>query len=103
MPNLNDYQNRSVRLTKERLLHILSHLEMKGFELQIENVLQNPQIVRLSKTDNRVHLYYRYYEKTMVGAKWLCVVVKHTFNDAFVITAYLTDRVKKGVELWHNP
>ncbi|MFP4134884.1 MAG: hypothetical protein ACLFTJ_12115 [Halothece sp.] len=102
MSNLKDYQNRSIRLTEERLLHILSHPEMKGFELQIESVLQNPQVVRLSKTDNSVQLYYRYYEKTIVGAKWLCVVVKHTPNDSFVITAYLTNRVKKGVELWHN-
>ena len=103
MPSLNDYQNCAIRLTKERLTHILSHSEMRGFEDQIEIVLQNPQIVRLSKTDNSVQLYYRYYKKTIVGAKWLCVVVKHTSNDSFVITAYLTDRVKKGVELWHNP
>ena len=102
MSNLKDYQNRSIRLTEERLLHILTHPEMKGFELQIKIVLQNPQIVRLSKTDNLVHLYYRYYKTTRVGAKWLCVVVKHTLNDSFVITAYLTDRLKKGVELWHN-
>lgn len=94
MPNLNDYQNRAIRLTEERLTHILSHPEMRGFEAQIEIVLQNPQIVRLSTTDNSVQLYYRYYEKTIVGAKWLCVVVKHTSNDSFVITAYLTKRIE---------
>jgi hypothetical protein len=30
----------------------------------------------------------------------LCVVVKILIDDAFVVTAYLTDRVKKGTLLW---
>jgi hypothetical protein len=36
----------------------------------------------------------------MVGGKYLCVVVKVREVDAFVVTAYLTDRVKKGNLLW---
>ena len=36
----------------------------------------------------------------MVGGKHLCVVVKVRQEDAFVVTAYLTDRVKKGILLW---
>jgi len=32
--------------------------------------------------------------------KFLCVVVKVAGDDAFVLTAYLTDKVKKGVQLW---
>jgi len=36
----------------------------------------------------------------MVGGKHLCVVVKVHQDDAFVVTAYLTDRVKKGTALW---
>ena len=35
-----------------------------------------------------------------VGDKWLCVVVKYTADDAFVLTAYLTDKLKKGEQLW---
>ncbi|MFZ4677003.1 MAG: hypothetical protein ACOYM4_15155, partial [Nodosilinea sp.] len=38
------------------------------------------------------HPYYR--EGTIAGDKWLCVVVKYLDNDAFVITAYLTDKLK---------
>lgn len=34
------------------------------------------------------------------GGKPLCVVVKILIDDAFVVTAYLTDRVKKGTLLW---
>ncbi len=36
----------------------------------------------------------------MVGGKFMCVVVKTVEDDAFVLTANLTDRVKKGVLLW---
>jgi hypothetical protein len=30
----------------------------------------------------------------------LCVVVKYAQADAFVLTAYLTDKPKKGEQLW---
>jgi len=36
----------------------------------------------------------------MVGDKYLCVVVKIMGEKAFVLTAYLTDRMKRGVLLW---
>ena len=36
----------------------------------------------------------------MVGGKYLCVIVKIQESDAFVLTAYLTDKVKKGKILW---
>jgi hypothetical protein len=36
----------------------------------------------------------------MVGDKWLCVVVKYRREGAFVLTAYLTDKPKKGKQLW---
>lgn len=39
-------------------------------------------------------------ERLMVGGKWLCVVVKYEENDAFVVTAYLTDKPKSGEDLW---
>jgi hypothetical protein len=30
----------------------------------------------------------------------MCVVVKLTQGDAFVITAYLTDKIKQGSAIW---
>jgi hypothetical protein len=38
--------------------------------------------------------------ETLVGEKWLCAVVKYTTDDAFIITAYLTDKPKAGEDLW---
>lgn len=100
--SFNDYQNRSIRLTDERLAHILDHPEMLELEAQIATVLQEPQVVRQSNSDSQVQLYYRYYAQTMVGAKWLCVIVKHLPNDAFIITTYLTDKLKQKVDLWQT-
>ncbi|MCA6574299.1 MAG: hypothetical protein ACK47D_12745 [Pseudanabaena sp.] len=102
MEILTDYQNRQIRLTEERLQHILDHPEMVDMRSQLEIVLQTPEVVRQSRSDSKVYLYYRFYEQTIVGAKWLCVVIKDNSNDAFVITAYLTDKLKQGLELWRN-
>jgi hypothetical protein len=57
-----------------------------------------PSLNRSAITETR--LYYRYLATTLVGPKYLCVVVKVLPGDAFVITAYLTDNVKKGRVLW---
>ena len=48
-------------------------------------------------------LHYRYFLGTRIGDKWLCVVVKYAELDAFVLTAYLTDKLKKGILLWPKP
>jgi hypothetical protein len=37
---------------------------------------------------------------TPVGDEFLCVVVKNARNGSFVLTAYLTDTVKKGRIVW---
>ncbi len=103
MQILVDYQGRQIRLTDERLAHILEHPEMASMEAAIQAALSDPEVVRVSNTDSAVHLYYRYREGTTVGDKWLCVVVKYLDNDAFVITAYLTDKLKQGEQLWPSP
>jgi hypothetical protein len=96
---LTDYQGRQIRLTDERKQHILAHPEMLEMESAIAIALTHPEVVRRSNSDGTVHLYYRYHENTTVGDKWLCVVVKYLENDAFIITAYLTDSMKAGEQL----
>jgi uncharacterized protein YuzE len=78
-----------LRLTDERLAHILERPEMKQMGDELENVLRQPRLCRCSRSDDAARLFYQFYEGTMVGGKWLCVVVKYEENDAFVITAYL--------------
>jgi hypothetical protein len=90
----------AVRLTEERMAHILEHPEMREMDTKIDRLLAAPQIVRRSRSDDAVRLFYVFYPQTIVGAKWLCVVVKYIGSDAFVVTAYLTDKPKLGAPLW---
>jgi bifunctional N-acetylglucosamine-1-phosphate-uridyltransferase/glucosamine-1-phosphate-acetyltransferase GlmU-like protein len=100
MKVVRDCFGRSVRLTDERVAHILQHQEMTDMAQEIERVLQSPTEVRISRSDEAVRLFYEFYAKTMVGGKWLCVVVKYAAEDAFVVTAYLTDQLKAGDTIW---
>ena len=100
MQILTDREGRSVRFTDERKAHMLNHPEMEGLEPDTKNALREPQLVIRSATDESVQLYYYYIQKTLVGAKWLCIVVKYTQEDAFVLTAYLTDKPKQGEQIW---
>ncbi len=73
---------------------------MGGLEAEIERVLQAPLEVGVSRSDDSVRLFYEFYAETRVGGKWLCVVVKYLPDDAFVVTAYLTDKLKAGETVW---
>ena len=89
-----------MRLTAERLAHVREHGEMRGLESEIANVLSHPQLVRRSGSDEAVRQFYEFYPRTILGGKWLCVVVKCLENDAFVVTAYLTDKPVAGENIW---
>jgi hypothetical protein len=97
---LRDFQGLEVRLTDERLEHILEHPEMRGGEAAIGVALAFPERVIESLFDPDIRLYHRLYRRTVVGAKHLCVVVKMSAEDAFVLTAYLTESIKRGRRLW---
>ena len=84
-----DFEGRSIRLTDERWKHIQGH-----------QTLSHPERVVESLSDPQARLYYRFYFGTRVGSKYLCVIVKVKSRDAFILTAYLTDSIKKGEILW---
>jgi hypothetical protein len=98
---LRDYQGTEIRLTDERLEHILEHPEMASLEPEIVETLARPERVVRSRSDEEARLYYRFYPETAVGGKFLCVVVKFRTDDAFVLTAYLTDKIKRGELFWN--
>lgn len=100
MKVLRDYQGRAVRLTDERLAHILEHPEMAALETALAETLEHPTLVVQSRSDSSAKLSYRDYLGTRVGDKWPCVVVKYAPDDAFVLTAFLTDTPKQGERLW---
>jgi len=100
MQFLTDYEGKRIRLTDERLAHILEHPEMRGMEDWITQTLRNPETVLESLSDPQARLYYRFHVGTRVGDKHLCVAVKLEQNDAFVLTAYLMNKPAGGRQLW---
>jgi len=100
MKIVRDCFGRTVRLTDERIAHVLRHPEMAGMEQAIGRVLESPAEVRVSRADDTVQLFYEFYAETRVGGNWLCVVVKYQQDDGFMVTAYLTDRLKPGERIW---
>jgi hypothetical protein len=65
-----DKFERKIRLTYERWLHILEHPEMQNQENKIKDVLSDPEIVRKSRYDENVELYYKFYSETPVTEKY---------------------------------
>ena len=103
MPSFRDYQNRPIRLTDERLAHLeADHPEMQGQASRIAETLIDPDRIIRSVTDAKVELIYKLYPSTPVTRRFLCIVVKVLPEDNFIITAYYTDTVKKGVILWEK-
>jgi hypothetical protein len=97
---LADYEGRRVRLTEERLAHIREHPELERNADKIGETLARPDVVVRSRSDAEARLYYKHYTALSIGDKYLCVVVKFKGADAFVVTAYFTDSVKKGAVAW---
>lgn len=75
---------------------------MIGQETKIEETLGNPDLVVESRQDPAVRLYHKMYEETPVTRKYMLVAVKVLADDAFVITAFFTDRVKQGSTIWER-
>ncbi len=111
MKLLQDFQGLQIRLTNERLAHILEHPEMAAMESAIEETLRQPAAVIQSLSDPQARLYYRFYLGTMVGDKYLCVVVKIAGDDAFVSDGVSYRRRQEGspsvaekrVKIWYDP
>jgi len=88
-----------IRITQAhwKLLTQRKHLEIEGLEQDVQLTLIEAEVVRVSQEDDDVFLYYRRYKKY-----YLCVVCRHLNGEGFIITSYLTDRVKEGHEIWRK-
>ena len=96
---LADYEGRPLVLTEEAWLHIASppHTCMADVPEAIPQTLSHPDEIRRSNTrPETVRLCYKWFADTLVGDKWVCVVVKYLRDEAYVLTAYATDRIKNG-------
>lgn len=95
-----DYRGRRIRLTQNRREHLLEHPEMHACIQGLAETLIVPDEVRVSASDANAHLYYKSIMHPLLGPKLLCCVIKVMPGDAFIVTAYVTDKVKKGTLLW---
>jgi hypothetical protein len=87
-----------VVLTRDRWREIVrfKHPALARYEQQVRGCLQAPDVIRASAKDADVHVYYLQTRRS-----YLCIVVApRNGNDRFVVTAYLTKRMKQGDELW---
>lgn len=74
---------------------IQKHESIASLEDKVKETIKNPICIRVSKEDSDVFLYYASY-----GKYFLCVVCRHLNGDGFIVTAYLTDKIKKGVVIY---
>ncbi|HEY1684610.1 MAG TPA: hypothetical protein VGG19_07610 [Tepidisphaeraceae bacterium] len=56
MKQISDYRGRLIRLTEERLRHILDHPEMAKMQEAMTETLRDPAVVMRSRSDNQVEL-----------------------------------------------
>lgn len=102
MEIVTDIFGRKIRITDERMNHVLRHSEMVGQKRKIKETLANPDSIITSKYDKSVLLYHKYYKNTPFGEKYLLVAVKLLQDDAFIITTFFTDKIKKGEVKWQK-
>lgn len=84
--------------TTQAYWNVITHIKhptLKGKEEDAKRVLCDPDEIRISKKDNSVVLFYRKVEK-----HYVCVVVRFFKKRGFIITAYLTDKIKEGQLRW---
>jgi hypothetical protein len=72
------------------------HPALDGKQELVRRCLREPDTIRASSKDSEIHLFYRFAERGH-----LCVVVAGDDpKERFVVTAYLTEHIKRGEELW---
>ena len=79
---------------------MLSHPEMKNQQVRIKETLLDPDEVRASIQSNDILLFYKLYPKTPVTTKYILVVAKVSNEEGFIVTAFYTDKIKKGDIIW---
>lgn len=88
----------TVRTTKDywEIITTIKHPVMIKYKKEVKEALEDPDEVRRSKQDPRVHLYYR-----SIGKVYVCAVADHlSSEESYIITAYLTDRIKEGERIY---
>ena len=95
MQRFADEHGNEVRLTDERLRHILRRHPEMAFQMhRFSETLARPDAVAASKSSPTVQLYYRLYSDLRGRNRYICLVVKRGRDSSFILTGYLDRRIK---------
>src|ERR1035437_9674303 len=88
---------KKISISNEHWKHIseIKHPEVNGLKDEIKHALINPIEIKRSNSDKNVYLYYIKHKSNL-----LCVVTRHLNGHGFIITAYITSKIKKGEIIW---
>ena len=77
---------------------------MAYLRAELELTLQDPDlIIRSTRFPDTARIYHKWFEHTVVGAKWLLAAVNFPAGgSAFVLSAYVRRRIIHGAELWRK-
>ena len=90
-----DEHGNEVRLTNERLGHILRRHPEMAFQLhRFAETLASPDAVRPSSSSPAVQIYYRLYPDLRGRNRYICLVVKREDDYSFILTGYLSRSIK---------
>lgn len=73
----------------------IKHPSVRGREHEVKETLGNPDYIRQNYNDKNIHLFYKRNKKI-----YLCVVVRHLNGRGFIITVYLTNKIREGKQIW---
>lgn len=89
-----------ITLTAKRKTHIIqNHPIMEDHLKYLKSVLENPDEIRFSSRDDKVLLFYRYFDNIEYG-KYIVVVINRI--EKSVTTSYLSHRIKTGIKYEKN-
>lgn len=93
------FLGKKIAVTEQHWNYIvdMKHPIMRGMEAEVIETLKHPEEVRKSKKDPNTYLYYK-----MFNTKFFCVVCKHLNERGFIITTYMTDKIKEGELVWRK-
>jgi len=89
-----------IRFDEDRWKHALEHPEMENQISKIKETLVDPNEVRESVRMSSIWLFYKLYTNSPVSEKYLLVAVEVLDGEGFIVTAFFTDKVKKGGLIW---
>ena len=78
------------------LIVTIKHPVMAGLEKKVKETLENPEEIRVSRSDPAVFLFY----KAQGPDRWICAVAKRLDGEGLLITTYPTDAIKEGEHVW---